>query len=445
VTAEPDSSSPLPLPRRSKLLYAVGYFGVSLLSGLFLLWANYRYGMLFTGTGKAYVGLALLIAHFVNAPLDPLIGWWSDRTRSRLGHRKPFILWGAGPLIVAFALLWAPPGGMDRLVNIAWLLGVGTAFFGLFSLVVNPYLAMLPDLARSNEDRVSTSALLAAFGLGAEVLAMVGGSLMASKLGFASAVAIVTVTALLCLLCPLFVPEPQRGAGLPARHPATELGLLRAIRVTLANRPFRIFLAAKCLYWLGVRAMIAMVPFFVAGVLHVPEGQVERHSAWLIAWAVAPAFGWFAVLRSLARRFSKRQLALAGLACLAIGAGLMATVGLVPLDKLLHARLITVLCSFAVAAVFAMPNAILADLVDLDERRTGARREAMYFGAQGFFVKVSWGGASALVMALQGAFHSNPALAGRLSWLAVALTSALAFAIFRRFPEDRDLARSDGS
>ena len=437
-----------PLPLRSKLLYTVGYFGVSLLSGLFLLWANYRYGALFTGRGKAYVGLALLAAHLMNAPFDPVVGWWSDRTHTRFGRRKPFIAWGTVPLIVAFALLWAPPGRVDSLWNAVWLLGIASGFFALFSLVVNPYLAMLPDIARSNEDRVSTSALLATFGLSAEVLAMVGGSLIAGKLGFLAAVAIVSGTALICLVCPLLVPEPSIRDGpagtdaCPTRGP--EWSLARAVRVTLANRPFRIFLLAKCLYWLGTRTILAMVPFFVVGVLHVPEGQVERQSGLLVAWAVGPAFLWFAVLRRLARRFSKRQLTLAGLACLGLGSGLMVTVGIVPVDAMVHARAIAAVCAFAIAAVFAVPNAILADLVDLDARLTGARREAMYFGAQGFFVKASWGGASALVMGLQGALHRDPGLAARLSWVAVLVTAVLAFVVFLRFPEDRELRPGNG-
>ena len=157
------------------------------------------------------------------------------------------------------------------------------------------------------------------------------------------------------------------------------------------------------------------------------------------------AFFWFAIMNALVRRFSKRLVSLAGLGSLAVAAGLMATVGLLPMDTLTHARILTAASGFAVAVVFAIPNAILADLVDLDERTTGSRREAMYFGAQGFFVKISWGGASAIVMAAQGAFAGDPALAARISWLAVAIAAALAFAAFLKFPEDDVLTRMENS
>ena len=435
---------PLPhsLSLRDKLLYSSGYFGVSLLSGLFILWANYRYGELFTGGQKAFVGVALLVARFADAPVDLLVGWWSDRTRTRLGRRRPFIAYGALPMVALFALVWAPPAGVNSVWNIVWLLGIGTGFFVLFSIVVNPYLAMLPDIARSPEDRISVSTLIAAFGLSAQIAAMIGGSLLAGQTGsFAVTVAATCVVALICLLLPLLV----RATEAPPSAGLADLGLGQAVRQTLANRPFRVFLVSKCLYWIGVHSVLAVAPFLVSGVLGAEgEGAVQTQTAYLIACAAGPAFLWFIAIGPLARRFSKRTLSLAGLATLTALALLLTTVGLVPLSPTLWARLIMALGSFTVAALFSVPNAILAEVVDVDERITGTRREAMFFGAQGLFVKAAWGASSLIVMAAQGVFHADPALAVRVSFVAVAIVSALAFAVFLRFPEDEELRRMAG-
>ncbi|MBM3501839.1 MAG: MFS transporter, partial [Armatimonadetes bacterium] len=416
-------ADPLPssLPLRDKVVYSSGYFGVSLLSGLFMLWASYRYGELFTGGQKAFVGIALLVARFADAPVDPLVGWWSDRTRTRLGRRRPFIAYGAVPLVALFALVWAPPAGVNSVWNIVWLLGIGTGFFVLFSVVVNPYLAMLPDIARSPEDRVSVATLLAAFGLGAQIAAMIGGSLLAGRTGsFALTVAVTCLVALACLLLPLGVREREAGTS----KGLEELRLSHALRQTLANRPFRVFLFSKCLYWVGVHTVLAVAPFLVRGVLGFSgEGDVQMQTAYLLACASAPAFVWFVAIGPLTRRFSKRTVSLAGLATLAVLALLLTTVGLAPLSPTLWARLIMGVGSFTVAALFSVPNAILAEIVDLDERVTGMRREATFFGAQGFFVKAAWGGSSLLVMAAQGLFHADPALAVRVSLLAVAAVS----------------------
>jgi GPH family glycoside/pentoside/hexuronide:cation symporter len=426
------------LTLRDKVLYSSGYFGVSLLSGLFILWANYRYGELFTGGQKALVGIALLVARFVDAPVDPLVGWWSDRVRARCG-RRPFIAWGALPLVALFALVWAPPAGQDNAWNIVWLLGIGTGFFVLFSIVTNPYLAMLPDIARSPGDRVSVSAWVAAFGLAAQIAAMIGGSALAGKTGsFGLAVGVTSLVALVFLLLPLLVREATGAAEADTR----QLSLGTALRQTLANGPFRIFLFSKCLFWIGVHSVLTVSPFFVRGVLRVSdEHSVQTETALLLGSAAAPAFVWFIALKPLAARVSKRRLSLMGLAALALLSSLLVTVGLVPFDPLLWSRLIMGLGSFAVAALFSIPNAILAEIVDVDERVTGIRREAIFFGAQGLFVKAAWGGSSLIVMAAQGAFHDNPALAVRVSLAAVAIVAAMAFAVFLRFPEDAELRR----
>ncbi|MBM3473125.1 MAG: hypothetical protein FJX75_07665 [Armatimonadetes bacterium] len=427
------------LPLREKLLYSSGYFGVSLLSGLFMLWANYRYGDLFTGTQKAFVGVALLVARFADAPVDPLVGWWSDRTRTRWGRRRPFIALGTLPLVALFVLVWMPPAEANSAWNIVWLLGIGTAFFVLFSIVVNPYLAMLPDIARSAEDRVSLSALLAAFGLGAQVAAMVGGSLLAGKAAsFGLTVAAVSVVALVCLLPPLFVRETEA----PGRG-AEDLRLGEALRLTLANRPFRVFLVSKCLYWVGVHSVLAVAPFLVRDLLGFrEESAVQTQTGLLLACAAGPAFLWFVALRPLAARVSKRRLSVAGLALLVGASLLLVSVGVAPLDPVLWARAIMVIGSFSVAALFSLPNAILAEIVDLDERLTGMRREAMYFGAQGLFVKVAWGASSLIVMAAQGLFYGHPAAAVRIAFGTIAIVSALAFVVFLRFPEDDELRRN---
>jgi GPH family glycoside/pentoside/hexuronide:cation symporter len=346
------------------------------------------------------------------------------------------------PLVVVFALFWFPPAAPGSPWNLAWLLALGTAFFFGFSLVVNPYLAMLPDVARSAADRMSVSTLLAGFGLGAQVLAMAGVSFLMgrSASGLPAAVALACGAALVSLALPLCVRERT-----PDDAPVPPRGLADSLREALGNAPFRTFLVSKGLLWVAVQSVLGLIPFFVRHVLGFADAaEVRVQTAALIPYAVGPAFLWFALMGPLAARYSKRTLALSGFAVLALAAGLMATVGLLPGDRLLPARLLLALASYSVALVFSVPNAILAEIVDLDERMTGVRREALFFGAQGLFVKVAWGGSSLLVMGTQGLFHTDPGLAVQVTWSLIALVAAGAFAVFLRFPEDEALRRLGG-
>ncbi|HEY0597331.1 MFS transporter, partial [Sphingopyxis sp.] len=74
------------------------------------------------GMSAAAVGLALMISLVFDAFWDPAIGLWSDRTRSRIGRRHPFMYASIIPAGLAFWALWSPPAGMTESANFMWLL-----------------------------------------------------------------------------------------------------------------------------------------------------------------------------------------------------------------------------------------------------------------------------------------------------------------------------------
>ena len=426
------------LPLGQKLLYSSGYFGVSVLNGLFLVWVLDFYKMRLTDPKvQAGIGIALMLSRVIDAVSDPLVGYWSDRTRSRWGRRRPWIAAGALPLVLAFTFVWFPPVAPESLGNLWWLLFMSVCYFTLFSVVVNPYLAMLPDIARTKDDRVATSSLQGLFGLSGEAGTMVGGSILAQSIGIGPTSILVAGVAAVSLVLPLFVREPTAAQD----DAVPTFGLVAAVKETLSNRPFRVFLLSKWMFWLAVRSVLGLFPFYVVAVLGVPEDQRHEQVGFLLAWGIAVSVVFFGLMKYLARRFSQRKLALAGLLSLAVAAGLLAFVGLVPAGSLWQARGLLVLAGFPIAVVFAIPNAILADIVDLDERTTGKRREAMYYGAQGFFVKISWGVATAIVMVSRLASQISPALGERLCCVVIGLVCLGAFAIFLRFPEDKVLQK----
>ena len=93
------------LPRKTKILYGAGDFGFSLTdTTIGVLYAMFLTDVIGVDAGyAAYVFLVGRIWDFVN---DPLMGYISDRTRSRWGRRRPFLLFGFIPFAIAYALIW---------------------------------------------------------------------------------------------------------------------------------------------------------------------------------------------------------------------------------------------------------------------------------------------------------------------------------------------------
>jgi len=143
-----------------KLLYGMAYIPVALATVLSMTWIMMRYrppasatASVALVTGFAF-GAAIILGRVVDAVADPLVGYWSDRVRSRWGRRKPFILVGGPILAVAFLLLWTPPVQTGvATVNAVYLAFAASFLFFAFTIVVCPYLAMLPEIT-ADPDRI---------------------------------------------------------------------------------------------------------------------------------------------------------------------------------------------------------------------------------------------------------------------------------------------------
>ena len=147
------------LPRRARLAYASASLGAEALAQSRNLWLLYYYAPPEDADLEALlplgvVGGLLAAAAVVEAVYDPLVGWWSDRARSRLGRRLPFVL-AATPLWALFAfLLFTPPQDTSAAATGAYLFLVFQLFHVFGTLSGLPYEALFPEIARTSDERV---------------------------------------------------------------------------------------------------------------------------------------------------------------------------------------------------------------------------------------------------------------------------------------------------
>jgi GPH family glycoside/pentoside/hexuronide:cation symporter len=131
------------------------------------------------GQGMALVpvalyGMAVLSSRILNALFTPLIGYWSDHSRSRWGRRLPFIFVSSLPYLIFFVLLWLPPVKGESLGNLIYLAAILVVFNMAQSLLVIPFGSLLPELARADRHRVRMTAWSASFQLIGVILAGLG-------------------------------------------------------------------------------------------------------------------------------------------------------------------------------------------------------------------------------------------------------------------------------
>ena len=432
------------LPVSHKLLYATGSFGANVAFQAVAAWLIFFYAPP-DGEGRetlvpiGIVGAILVAGRVIEALDDPLIGYWSDHTRSRWGRRVPFILFGTPALALTFFLLWTPPVDGESLWNAAYLFLALEAFFLLNTVVGGPYDALLPEIAATSEDRVSLSAWKVLFGAaGAGAVFLLAGPLIDAG-GFAAMGLAMATAILVSRLVPLLgvrghLRRETPGAGMPVRG---------AIRAALANGPFMAFIPAFVLFTTAQVMLTQLLPFYVDVVLgdttvSLPLGIELDGSGGKVALLTGlfflPLLVSVPIMGRLAARTSKRTVyAWSMLAC-GLYFPLLFFIGYLPVIPKFAQSLLLLGLAPPLAGLFVFPQALLADIIDFDEHLTGERREALYYGMQGTLQKLGLGLAAALfalTLALFGKSAEDP-LGVRLVGPMAGICTLIGYVVFVR-------------
>lgn len=423
-----------PVSLGMSLRYGSGYIGIALVTQTMMLWLAYFYAPPAEAGMEpllpmAWVGYALLLGRIVDGLADPIVGAWSDGTRSRLGRRRPFMLYGALPLAATFAALWWSPTVLSEAGRMVYLTLMVSAFLFAFTVYTAPYLALLPELATRREDRVRLATwqgVAQIVGLG---VAMIGSGLLIDQIGFQRMGLILGALALVAYLIPtLTIREPVR------EHAPTP-GMLQSVKLTFQNRPFVYYVVSHLLFWIGFNAVIVAAPYLVTVIM----GGGEADTALALGAAFVVAIITFPLIGRLSERRGLKSTMMASMGALVLSLLLWGMVGrfALPLSVFWQGIIVFVVAGFSVGGLFVIPNALVAEIVDYDERLTGMRREAIFFGVQGLLIKIAMGvstfGATQL---LEGSGFTGGQAAG-VSWIGpfAAVFVLLGALVFWGYPE----------
>ncbi len=420
------------LPLRTKLLYATSSLGGEALGKSRDLWLVYFYAPphdahLETLLPRLAVGILLTSGKVIEAFDDALIGYWSDRTRSRWGRRIPFILLATPPWALFAFLMFTPPDAGTATTALYFFL-VLEIFFLFSTLSGGPYEALLPEIAPTSKDRVSVQGFKVYLGVAGGAIGLVGSDFLKDELGFKAMALFIASLALVCRYIGL-AGVWRRAARM--QTPA-DISFREAIRATFSNRSFLLFLPTFVLFQIGFAMLVGVLPFYVDAILE--EGTWLKVRV-LAAVAIATAVVTVPLFSLLARRRSKREayrVAMLGAACLF---PLIAFAGLVPgIPKEAQILAAVALAGLPIGGNYLFPATLTADIIDDDSSQTGLRREATYYGAQNFVEKLASSLAPLflVLLLLLGDSAENP-LGIRLVGPAAGLIVLGAYFIFRAY------------
>ncbi|HEX2193921.1 MAG TPA: MFS transporter, partial [Candidatus Limnocylindria bacterium] len=397
------------LPLADKLLYATAGIGNNALFWAQSLWVIYFYsggGDLPERVPIGVIGVALGIGKFIEIFDDPLIGWWSDRTRSRWGRRIPFILFGAPVLGLSFWLLWTPPAADATALNVVWFFVTIELFFLARTVVEAPYEALQAEITTTSTERVSLGAWKVSMAIVGVVVGLVFSPLLIGALGYGGMGLLLGVVAVVTVYVMLFGLW-RRGTLSIGDVPDEQPPLIGSLLGALRSRPFQALAASFMLFNLGYQLLVALLPFYLTEIV----AGTERDVTWFTGGVTLMALLALPALNRAAGRFSKRTLYAAGMASLGVYLVVLAVGAFVPLvpgvTLFAQALVLISLTGLGFSAMWIFPGAMVADIIDEDARRTGQGRAAIFYGMFKTLEKLAQSASAVVFGVVLGAFGST--------------------------------------
>lgn len=430
--ADPDGKAGL----AATLAYAPPAVGWA--SGLMLVQFFFmKYGTDVLLLSPVAVGLIFFFGRVWDALSDPVVGMLSDRTRTRLGRRRPWMLGALPVLCLAVVAVFSPPELSPRML-LVWVTVATFVYYTAHTAYQIPHQSLGAELSKDHLERNRIFGILSIALTGGMLVAFAGMQYVtnhavpreaAARLGLGLAGCMFVIL----LIPPLLLRERAEYQGRGSRRG------LGAMKDLAANPNARSLLTAHFVQMMGAATLGILAPYYYQYVLGRPD-----LIAVMPAIFVFSSIGAIPVWIRLSARFGKApmwRVALIG-AALAFGA-----VGLVPPGGVIYVGVLMMVTGFFIGCGTMVGPSLLADVIDADEFDTGERKEGVYSAAWGFVIKSS----NAVVVLLTGialqlsAFEPNQDQTGSVLWLLRGIVGGLPLVamttgswVLRRFTLDAE-------
>lgn len=306
---------------------------------------------------------------------DPLMGYLSDRTRTRIGRRKPWLLVAAPLFCLFYILFFSPPANMST--------GAMAVYFTVFLMLTETmstvagtnYHSLFPELFRTPKERTFANSLRQALQLVGMIVGVSMTPMLAEQLGYSTTAVILSILGMVLLTISTLGSHED-----PAIQQAQTPGLIESFRAVLKNKNFWTVSFANFFYQATTGLLLAAIPYFVKYALVLEDGNATFMTAAVFVTAIPAMVLWAKLINR------HGTLKMWRISLLVLG---LSMVPMMFAGSLVMAMIAGAAVGIGIAGVTANIDLINAKIIDLDTKQSGLQREGTYISAISFVIRFS--------------------------------------------------------
>lgn len=336
-------------------------------------------------------GTLILVTKIIDGIIDLPLSSFSDNIKSRWGRRRPAILVGFVPMIIAYLLFLVPLNGTASVLNTVWFAGLLAIFYCAYTQTMVNFYATFSEVLDNDRDRVLLSNVKSICDVVYFIFGYALVPLFVSLGANIRIVALIFLPLALTMMIPMFlVKERSTKDSLPDNMPKP-VRLGRSLRASMQNKSY--------MYWLCIHAVMHIgLQLFLSGINEF-FSSTNLNMTFVMAASFAPIpftlllYNYFVKKKGL--RFGIQYVLL----IYSLGMILMFFCLKLPRDYLLWAAIgCSIIVSFGIGAFFSIAYVVPSQLAAETNQRTGVCVSTMFFAVQGLFEGVASGIASGVLL-----------------------------------------------
>ncbi len=378
----------------TKMKYGVGDFGMAVVTAML------QFSMLFyytdvVGVNPALAGTAMLVGKITwDLINDTLFGYLEDKTKSRWGKRRPYLIFGALPFALSFWGVFSIPQGLGDVAYFFIIIGSFMLFDTFHTLTGTAYSAMTAEITEDYDERTSLSTYRMVFSI---IGYLAGAGVSGTLAGLFSTMFNITIHqgwSIVALVFGIFAGISMLIPGLFLKYePAveskpSEIPPFKSIISTFKNKPFVMYIIITSIMSISFTMVTTMLQYYITHQL-----DMESSSLFVMVTMLGVLALFLVPCGILSNKIGKAKAYATGLTIASVA---LIFVFFMPKGPSPLIYVLAAIAGLGFSAQWVCPHSMIPDVIEYDELMTGERREGVYYGVHATSGKITGALASAV-------------------------------------------------